>query len=56
MITLIVPRGSKPMRVELPPDAARWLRDRLIEALGRPKPRRIPRIRRGRWQSKEIAK
>jgi hypothetical protein len=57
-ITLVVPIGrqGRAAKVRLPVEAAAWLRDQIIEAVGRPKPRRIPRIRRGRWQSKEIAK
>jgi hypothetical protein len=49
-ITLIVPYGRRPLRIELPAEAARWLRDELIEAIGSQKLRRRPRIRRGLWQ------
>jgi hypothetical protein len=50
-VALLVPHGKRSLRVELPPAVARWLCDQLGEALGepRPKPRRLVRLRRGRW-------
>jgi hypothetical protein len=51
-ITLVVPFGTKRhLKLMLPQHVAAWLRDELIDALGKPKPkpRRQPRLHRGRW-------
>jgi hypothetical protein len=50
-ITIIVPvgRAGRRAKVRLPAEAAAWLRDQLIDAVGAPRPRRRPRLRRGRW-------
>jgi hypothetical protein len=52
-ITIRFPIGKtgRSSKVALPEPVAAWLRDELIAQLGHPKPRRTPRIRRGRWQS-----
>jgi hypothetical protein len=52
-IVLLVPFGAKrARRLELPREVAHWLMGQLSEALGGPrlKPRRRPKLRRGRWQ------
>jgi hypothetical protein len=52
-IILLVPVGrqGRAAKVRLPVEAAVWLRDQIIEAIGAPRPKRQPRLRRGRWQS-----
>ena len=58
-ITLIVPvwKGRR-FKLALTPDVAGWLRDQLTDALGepKPKPRRQPRLRRGRWVTGRTAR
>jgi hypothetical protein len=53
-ITLLVPYGKRPLRVELPLEVARWLRDQLAAALEerQPRKRRPVRLRRGRWMNR----
>jgi hypothetical protein len=56
-IALVVPFGAKAakrsFRIDLSPDIAQWLHAQLGEALGlpreQPRPKRQPRLRRGRW-------
>jgi hypothetical protein len=53
---LVVPLGTRRAgRIILPPETARWLRDQLIIAIGRPlappRAKRQVRLHRGQWRA-----
>ena len=55
-VVLVVPLGTRRAgRIILPPETARWLRDQLIIAIGRPlappRAKRQVRLHRGQWRA-----